>query len=486
MTSTTKALFQVESGNLICRLTPAQLGFAPQSVWNPSPSVDHRVTPWPLPKSLEIGIFGNPDTAAKYSPPPLAVGVLSGATRAIVMVVCDPGWHLFNDVVFETTSQSATVHIDLDGQADATQVAQHARVVIFPGQPDEPLMPLLARALASAYPAAAAKPANPDPAWWNKPIYCGWGDQVTSSQWLQGVGPEHRAIAFAIQGMYQRWINRLDSANVPIGTIIIDAGWSPTGSLKPDLDRWPDLKGFIKRQHDKGRKVLLWAATWLMDGLPDEWCLFCDGVKLCADPTNPAYRAYLRNQVHQIISPDGFDADGFKIDQLAYSPSYSNPRGGYQFGRSYHLPPPKSPFKFHTPGVWGIELLHQLQHDIYASAKAAKPDCLVTSSTVHPYFHDTLDMVRLHDMGNVATDIFEAMGARADLGKAALPHKPIDTDDWVHSDYDLWLRYTSGSRVLGVPCIFYAERFMLNWSKEPATVEVPLADLRKIAKAWNT
>ncbi len=483
--STTQIAFLPDSGKLICSVSPAQLGFAPQSLWNPSPSVDHRVAPWPVPKKLQIGIFGNPDTAAKYSPPPLAVGVLGQGRRSIVMVVCDAGWHLFNDVDFEATADGVTVRIDLEGQSDAARVAQHARVVIFPGQAEEPLFPLLTRALAGAYPDAFKKPSKPDPAWWDRPIYCGWGDQVTHSQWLQGVGPEPRAIACAIQGLYERWINRLDSAGVPFGTIIIDAGWSPTGTLKPDEDRWPDLKGFIKRQHDKGRKVLLWAATWLLDGLKDEWCLHCDGVKITADPTNPEYRDYLRKQVHQLISPDGFDADGFKIDQLAFSPSTINPWGGFQFGRCYHLPSPKTPYKFATPGLWGIELLHQLQHDIYSAAKAAKPDCLVTSSTVHPYFHDTLDMVRLHDMGHVAKDIFEAMGVRAGLAKAALPHKPIDTDDWVHSDYDLWLRYTSGSRVLGVPCIFYAERFMLDWAKEPATKEVPIEDLRKIAQAWS-
>ena len=127
----------------------------------------------------------------------------------------------------------------------------------------------------------------------------------------------------------------------------------------------------------------------------------------------------------------------------------------------------------------------KLLKDIYDPAKAAKPGCLVTSSTVHSCFHDTFDMVRLHDKGHVALDIFAAMGARAALAKAVLPHKPIDTDDWVHTDYALWLRYTSGSRAIGVPCIFYADRFMLNWQAEPATRQIPLADLRKIARAWR-
>ena len=54
-----------------------------------------------------------------------------------------------------------------------------------------------------------------------------------------------------------------------------------------------------------------------------------------------------------------------------------------------------------------------------------------------------------------------------------------------HTDYDMWRRYTAGSRRLGVPCIFYAERFMLNWNAEPATSEIPLSDLAQIAQAWR-
>jgi len=93
-------------------------------------------------------------------------------------------------------------------------------------------------------------------------------------------------------------------------------------------------------------------------------------------------------------------------------------------------------------------------------------------------------MVRLHDMGRVAPDIFEAMGARADLARAALPGKLVDADDWIHSDYQMWMRYTSGSHAVGVPCTLYAERFMKHWSKEPATQLIPLRDLRRIARAW--
>src|SRR5690606_4645592 len=134
---------------------------------------------------------------------------------------------------------------------------------------------------------------------------------------------------------------------------------------------------------------------------------------------------------------------------------------------------------------WGCELLHAYQKLVYDAAKAAKPDALITSSTVHPYFADTFDMVRLHDMGSVPADIFATMRARADLARAALPGKPIDADNWVHSDYDMWRRYTAGSTALGVPCTLYAERFVLNWQQEPAARLIPLDDLRQIGNAWR-
>jgi hypothetical protein len=469
---------------LVARITTEDLGFRPESIWNPSPASDHRTEAWPLPKTLSVGIFGNEDTCAKFSPPPFAVGIIGQNRQTLLALGADSEWHLWNEIEFIADNEGVTVRIDLEGHSNPVEVAKHVRITLTQGKDGESLLALLARGLSELYPDAYRKPLQPTPSWWSRPIYCGWGDQVSLSMWLEGVGPEPRAVAYNTQGLHERWIRRLEQADVPFGTVTIDNGWSQAGTLKPNKDNWPNLKEFTRRQHDAGRKVLLWIAAWLWDGLPDEWCVFADGVKLCADPTNPEYRKYLREQVHELLSPEGLDADGFKIDQLAYCPSERQPRGGAQFGRTDYYPPTKKPIRLADKG-WGCELLHQLQHDIYTAAKSAKPDCLITSSTVHPYFHDTLDMVRLHDMGHVAKDIFAAMGARANLANAALPGKLIDTDDWVHTDYDLWMRYTSGSSVIGVPCIFYAERFMINWASEPATREVAMEDLKKIAEAWR-
>ncbi len=78
------------------------------------------------------------------------------------------------------------------------------------------------------------------------------------------------------------------------------------------------------------------------------------------------------------------------------------------------------------------------------------------------------------------------MKSRSDLARAALFEKPVDTDDWISRDYEQWKSYTINSKALGVPCIFYGERFLLNWDKEPTTCLIPLQDLEEIASAFES
>lgn len=475
--------FEPHGAGLIAVVPASALGFQPARVWNPSPSIRHRIAPYDVPKKLRIGVMDTEESAARYSPPPFAIVVENDQNRALVAVAAEAGWHRWHAVDFEVNADKVAITIDLEGRTAPNEIAAHASVSLVPSEPGETRHAVLARGLKQLYPAASAKaPHVPD--WWLRPIYCGWGDQVTAAMWLEGLGPEPRALAYCIQGLYERWIRRLDEAEVPFGTVTIDAGWSPTGVWEPDTVKWPDLRGFVDRQHRAGRRVLLWLGTWQWDGLPDKWCIQQGGSKLTADPTHPEYRTFIREKVRALLSPDGFNVDGFKIDQLAWVPSHRQTFAGPRFGRMEEKPASDDPIQMHGD-AWGCELLHQLQKDIYDTAKSAKPDALITSSTVHPYFHDTFDMVRIHDMGYLADNIFTAMKARVDLAKAAVPGKPIDADDWVHSDYATWMRFTSGSHVLGVPCIFYAEHFMSNWEREPATTLIPLEDLRKIGNAWR-
>ncbi len=476
---------KAEGETLTRTLTPKDLGLAPDRMWNPSPSCENRTAPYKLPKDLRIGIVANQECGAKFSPPPFAV-CLHGANEktALVSVAADAGWHRWNQIDFHGHQGGLDISIDLEGRTCPAEAQNHIWVDVVEKEAGETQHELLARGLAARY-SEAGIPRDDIPSWWLRPIYCGWGDQVSTSMWLEGPGPEQRALAYCIQGLYEKWLARLDKAEVPFGTTIIDHGWSPAGSWEVDDISWPDLKDFIAKEHERGRRVLLWIAAWLWDGLPDEWCVFAGDQKLTADPTNPDYLDYVRTQVGKLISPDGLDADGFKIDQLAYSPSCRRPRGGARFGKSAFFDPSIGPIRMHGDG-WGVELLYSYQKTIYDAAKKAKPDALVTSSTVHPLFHDSFDMVRLHDTGYVTGDVIETMKIRSDLARAALPAKPIDTDNWVSRDYPQWKKYTINSKVLGVPCIFYADRFLLNWDKEPTTRRIPENDLREIASAWDS
>ncbi len=481
------ATYRLHAGNdqLSLELDPDALGLTPRRMWNPSPSTDHRREPYPLPMTVTIDVTGTQETAAKFSPPPYAVALEDDAgQRVLVDVVAEPGWHRWNRVVFTATAEGLALSVEMEDPDGIEGAVEHVAVSLHPGRDDESRHELLARALASDY-ASDTRAERPDqmPQWWEAPIYCGWGDQVAFSLWAEGPGPECRALAYCLQGLYERWIGRLDEAGVPFGTIIIDAGWSPTGVWVADATRWPDLKGFIARQHDRGRRVLLWVGTWLWDGLPDEHCIFADDVKLVADPTHPAYCRNLNQWVSDLLSPQGLDADGFKIDQLAYVPSRHRPRGGPRFGwTGYH---PATDRLIQHGGGAGIELLHRYQQMIYRAAKLAKPDALITSSTVHPYFAGTFDMVRLHDTGPVVGDPVAAMQIRADLARSTLPDLPIDADDWIFGDYDAWLAYTLDSHRLGVPCLFYSEQFVQSMDTTPVTLPIPRSDLQRIAQSWS-
>jgi hypothetical protein len=472
--------FAPHGTQLVLDVSAAEIGFAPTAIWNPSPSVSHRLEAYPLPQTLTIGIKQNELTAAKFSPPPFAVLLHGEGRKCYIGVAAEAGWHRWNDATFEATPDGIRIIVELEGRTDPAAAAEHVSALAAEFEGDFSDHEILRRGLVLQYLESQRElPASPE--WWLKPIYCGWGDQVAFAMHEEGVGPERRALAYCIQGLYERWIAKIEAAEVPVGTVIIDAGWSLTGVWEPDPIRWPDLRGFIRRQHEAGRRVLLWIGTWLWDGLPPELCITGDGRQWEADPTNPRYLEKLRGWVHELLSPDGLDADGFKIDQLGFCPNAKNSLWGPRFGFTAEGGPVQT-VQMHDD-VWGVELLYQYQRAIYRAAKAAKPDCLVTSSTVHPYFEDTYDMTRLHDMGHVTPHLMESMKARADLSRAVFPAMPIDADDWVHIDYDLWLDYTCRSHQLGVPCLFYTEQFIVNWQEEPATM--PITDLKTIARAWK-
>lgn len=122
------------------------------------------------------------------------------------------------------------------------------------------------------------------------------------------------ASIYANQACYERYITALEERDIPFFTIGIDDKWQKHyGRLEIDTEKWPDLPGFIARQHEKGRRVLLWMSTNTGEGLPDELrVLSPEGNPGPPDITNPAYEKLLRADIAYLVKDLG--VDGFKED----------------------------------------------------------------------------------------------------------------------------------------------------------------------------
>jgi hypothetical protein len=137
-----------------------------------------------------------------------------------------------------------------------------------------------------------------------------------------------------------------------------------------------------------------------------------------------------------LMSADGLDADGLKIDFTARTPS------GHALSS-------------HGDG-WGIALLHRLLATVYEAAKAAKPDALLITQAPHPAFADVADMIRLNDMIGGHASVVPQMRFRAEVTRAAVPELLIDTDDWRVPSREAWREYLGVKADLGVPSLYYA------------------------------
>ena len=278
------------------------------------------------------------------------------------------------------------------------------------------------------------------PAWWRGAIFCGWGAQCQLASIGRGPAPSH-----ATQENYDAFLGALERHGVEPPTVVIDDKWQRTyGRNEPDESKWPDLRGWIASRHERGQHVLLWWKAWDPEGLPPELCVRrADGAPGALDPTAPGAADLLREIMAELLSPDGLDADGLKVDFTATTPSGASLSA---YGE-----------------LWGISLLHELLRVVYDGAKAAKPETLVITQTPHPAFADVTDMVRLNDMlrlddpGPLRPDtVVPQMRHRAAIASAALPDRLVDTDDWAIPDLATWRDYLTVKPELGVPSLYYA------------------------------
>jgi hypothetical protein len=269
------------------------------------------------------------------------------------------------------------------------------------------------------------------PDWWHTPIFCGWGAQCYLAASQGGRAPD-----YARHDVYESFLETLEAKDVMPGIVVLDDKWQSTyGENHSDETKWPDLRGFIAGQHARGRKVLLWLKAWDPEGLPLEECITnASDLPIACDPSNPAYEQRLRAAVRRMISSEGYDADGFKIDFTARIPAGP--------GLNIH------------GDTWGLELMRLYLTILHSEAKHIKPDALVMTHTPHPYLEDVMDMIRLNDI-NGGRDINESMAHRARVATIACPNLSIDTDDWPMPDKAAWRKYTRLQPQLGVPSLYY-------------------------------
>jgi hypothetical protein len=317
-------------------------------------------------------------------------------------------------------------HTRVDGSFRSPSVLLH-----FADDPYEGLAQYAANAASNDL-LSTAQPHHATADWWKEPIYCGWGSQVE----LAGEYSDVSVQDFATQLHYDRFMQILADHNLQPGTITIDDKWQRTyGENKADPNKWANLGDWIERRHQLGQKVLLWLKAWDSEGLAPELCVTTKaGSAVTVDPSNSEYQDQLRQQVTYMLSESGYNADGFKIDFTARTPTGSNLR---RHGKE-----------------WGTSLLHRYLKTIYDQAKQTKPDALIVAHTPSPYFSDIADMIRLNDV-NCNQSVREQMKHRAKVVNAACPELLIDTDNWPMPSLETWRKYAKQQPKLGVMALYF-------------------------------
>ena len=331
------------------------------------------------------------------------------------------------------------------------------------------------------------------PAWWKLPIFGGWGEQVFhSNRWDNFFSGRYNGWEsddthlFCTQSFYEESLAKLEAKGINPGILIIDNRWFDDKSLLDiDHELWPDLKGFIKKQHKKGRKVILWSSPWSFcmsakgKTVPMEWHMYVDEnelydleidtdifYKACkmehkkirkyyplppethtdaywrfvADPQHPEYVKMVKEKIHYLLSPDGLDADGFEFDYTHFLPRF---RGTKPITKQNRITD------------WGVESLHTMIKLYYDSAKEAKSDALIISHTFNPYFNDVLDMLRLQDIYTDNRSVVDQMDHRAQIARKVCSGCVIHTDQHPMPSLEAWREYALYQPKIGNPCLYY-------------------------------
>ncbi len=275
------------------------------------------------------------------------------------------------------------------------------------------------------------------PRFWYGPICCGWIEQAA---YPAAKGLSYGQMDMAREELYDNFNAELDRRGLHPSLMIIDDKWQTAyGDPCADTEKWPDLRGWIdKNRAERGRHTMLWYKMWASEGLPDDECMASSSEyqRRVADPTNPKYRARLKDIMHRLLSSDEgcYNADGLKLDFAFFQPT----------GRE----------AVSCGGLYGVELFLEYIKTIYAFAKEAKPDCVISASPCHPLFAAHVDHARLHDYHPDLRRCPEEFAFRKKLYETAMPYSLIDTDGAAYRTHRDTMRYLLAAPSLGIPDLY--------------------------------
>jgi hypothetical protein len=424
--------------------------------FNPEPNKD-EISAFNADASSTIDLIGVPLPGRSdwfFTPPPFCFAFATADNYWLSMgVEARPGENNFTAYRYRGGRGHFSLAMDYEGHKAVSGRYQLPAIAFDFGTNEYEVLAKHVRALRQANYVPSQRP-DSKPPWWLEPSFCGWGAQCHVAQTENGRAPD-----YARQSLYDQFLETLTSNGIDPGIVVLDDKWQATyGENEVDREKWPDLPDFIHHRHEEGRRVLLWLKAWDPEGVPAEECVQnAAGLPIAIDPTNPAFQQRLRKSVRRMLSADGYDADGFKIDFTARIPSGP---GMKRYG-----------------DAWGLELLKQYLGVIYTAAKEAKPDALVMTHTPHPYLADVVDMIRLNDI-NTGKDINRAMRHRACVARIACPSALIDTDNWPVTDRAAWREYLPLQAELGVPSLYYTSH--IDSSGEALSAE----DYDLIRQTW--
>jgi hypothetical protein len=340
----------------------------------------------------------------------------------------------FTEFRYETRQRAFALCLDYEGHTQVEGTFRTPSILLhWSNDPVEAITSYRQHAQYLGHLTPLAKTPSPD--WHYLPGRCGWGAAVE----LESQHPGSKAQDFARQDIYESDDELLARRGIVPGVKTIDDKWQAEyGTNEADTTKWPDLQSYVHQSHTMGQRVLLWLKVWDREGLPDELCVRNHrGMGVTTDPSNPAYVSVLEAQVERMLSSDGYDADGFKLDFTARTPS----------GR--HLES--------YGGLWGTALLHRMLEVIHDTAKRVKPDAMIVAHTPNPWFENVMDVSRLNDV-LTSVPLVMQMQDRERVARAACPSTIIDTDNWPMPSRTEWRRYLQAQPELGVPWLYFVDR----------------------------